>query len=144
MARPAPIVLALRQRRQQLGLSMGLVADAIGVSMPTVMCWEHGERSPDAHMLDAYARALGTTLDIGPRPDVDQVLVERACAGKAAWADLNRDERLAAYRTLRGQGWTLTAIRRHLHLNGWTVCELEAGRVPQACRARRRQTGRAA
>ena len=61
----------VRARRESLGLSTSLCAEAAGVSEIAWRKWEQGVRWPSADSLQAIAAALDTTpgqlLD-GPRP----------------------------------------------------------------------------
>lgn len=141
MTQPAPIVAALRRRREQLRLTHADVAPAIGVTARTVKAWEYAERTPNPAQIEAWAAAVGATIDLivdvtTVRPDVDDVLVERACAGRAEWADLNRLERRAAWNKLTGRGWAPTRIGLFFDLSGSTVQALTAGLTPAPRRRR--------
>lgn len=60
----AKVGAALRARRQALGLSQQVVADAVGVTVPTISTWETG-RAQGGLRLDALvslAEALGCHL----------------------------------------------------------------------------------
>lgn len=51
----------LQRLRKAQGLSLSQVAEALGVSKPTVWAWEHGRARPLADRIDALAQALGTS-----------------------------------------------------------------------------------
>ena len=57
-----PLIEALRQRREELGLSGEAVADRIGVADYLVRWWECGHRVPSTFMAEAWAEALGLRL----------------------------------------------------------------------------------
>lgn len=51
----------LHRLRRERGLTLADVADALGVSKPTVWAWEKGKARPVPERLDAIAGALGVT-----------------------------------------------------------------------------------
>lgn len=51
----------LHRLRVERGLSMGDLANKLGVSKPTVWAWEHGKARPVERRLAALAEALGVT-----------------------------------------------------------------------------------
>ncbi len=136
MASPARIVAALRQRRRELGLYHKEVAKRIGVARRTVVAWESGDRSPDIHMIERYAEALGTAVTLGPcLPDSqaldNSIAVERAIRGETPWRLLTEPQRLEVFNRLRARDWSLRRIGTHLHVNGATVAALQSGRAPR-------------
>lgn len=134
---PAGIVLALRERRLHLGRTYDQVAAIMGVGSTTVWAWERGMRSPDAHMLEAWATALDTTIHVHTHePDIDDVAIERACAGTYPWARLTTTERVAAVRQLLAGGWTRSSISRHFGIGHLTVANYATGAPRPAGRPR--------
>jgi transcriptional regulator with XRE-family HTH domain len=74
--------LAVKERREALGLSIGDLSKVVGVSRPTVSGIENGKASPSAFLAAKMARVLGFSLDtvygIGGTPDLDAIgLVRR-------------------------------------------------------------------
>ena len=59
-ARFAKAILA---RRKELGLTQEELADRVGTTKQVVSKYENGQRSPKVIMANAFADALGTTLD---------------------------------------------------------------------------------
>ena len=53
----------LRERREQLRLTQGDIANALQVSPQAVSKWERGDNAPDIIGLPALAQLLGTTTD---------------------------------------------------------------------------------
>jgi transcriptional regulator with XRE-family HTH domain len=53
----------LNRLRRERGLTLADVADALGVSKPTVWAWEKGKARPLPERLDAIAAALGVKAD---------------------------------------------------------------------------------
>jgi len=53
----------LRERREQLRLTQGDIANALQVSAQAVSKWERGDNAPDILGLPALAELLGTTTD---------------------------------------------------------------------------------
>ncbi|MGN6501189.1 MAG: helix-turn-helix domain-containing protein [Tsuneonella sp.] len=53
----------LQQLRKARGLTLANLADALGVSKPTVWAWEHGKARPVEGRFDALAAALGVGRD---------------------------------------------------------------------------------
>lgn len=51
--------IRLQRLRKQQGLTLAQIADALGVSKPTVWAWEKGRTRPVESRLEALARALG-------------------------------------------------------------------------------------
>ena len=51
----------IRDARQKAGLTQAALADALGISQPTVNRWERGEGEPSAAQLTAIAGATGTS-----------------------------------------------------------------------------------
>lgn len=51
--------------RAAADLSLGEVATAIGVSVPALWRWEHGERSPRGERAAAWARLLSELQEAG-------------------------------------------------------------------------------
>ena len=47
-----------RSKRQSLGLTLGVVASRLGVSVPTVSRWERGRMRPNMTMERAWENAL--------------------------------------------------------------------------------------
>lgn len=54
---------ALHNRRKELGLSQEELAKKVGTRKQVVSKYELGQRSPKVEMANAFAEALGTTLD---------------------------------------------------------------------------------
>lgn len=52
-----------RSLRYDAGLTLQQVADAVGVSKPTVWAWEHGRAKPSREKVHAIAEALGVAPD---------------------------------------------------------------------------------
>lgn len=127
---PAPIVLALRQRRIALGLTHAEMGRLLGMSARAVQSWELGKRSPDAHILDRYARALQTKLTLGsslPSSDEldDEIMIDRACEGLVPFKRLSHAQRLGAYRKLRALSWAKQRIASQLRMSWSTISALE-------------------
>lgn len=53
----------LNTLRREQGLTLAQVADALGVSKPTVWAWEKGKARPLPERIDAIARVLGVTSE---------------------------------------------------------------------------------
>ena len=53
-----------RSLRYDAGLTLQQVADAVGVSKPTVWAWEHGRAKPGREKMHAIAEALGVAADL--------------------------------------------------------------------------------
>ena len=71
-AQPAPAIgvgtggglgKRLNTLRREQGLTLAQVADALGVSKPTVWAWEKGKARPLPERIDAIARVLGVTSE---------------------------------------------------------------------------------
>lgn len=54
---------ALVRRRKELGLTQDELAEKVGTTKQVVSKYELGQRSPKVIMANAFAAALGTTLD---------------------------------------------------------------------------------
>ncbi len=63
-----PLLHALRQRRYNLGLSIGALAEVMGYDQQTVAGWETGRRPSFCSLMD-WAAALECELTIEPRED---------------------------------------------------------------------------
>lgn len=50
--------------RAAKAMTLGDVADALGVSKPTVWAWEHGKATPLPERVPAIAHALGVDADL--------------------------------------------------------------------------------
>lgn len=55
-----PMNIMIRNRRKELGLTQGQIAEELGVSSPAVSKWESGTAYPDITLLPALARLLQT------------------------------------------------------------------------------------
>lgn len=55
----------LKNARQEKGLTMGQVADQIGVSKPTVWAWEKGKSRPTAEKAELIMQTLGINIMAG-------------------------------------------------------------------------------
>lgn len=55
-----------RSRRTNAGLSLGEVAEAIGVSPSTVLRWERGERAPRGEAAVRYGQLLKQLGEVVP------------------------------------------------------------------------------
>lgn len=53
----------IREKRRELSLTQGQIAEFLGVSTPAVNKWEKGSAYPDITLLPALARLLGTDLN---------------------------------------------------------------------------------
>ncbi len=67
-AAPAQLVadslgMRLRRLRRKRGLTLAHVAEALGVSKPTVWAWEKGKCRPQPSRINALAATLGTDPD---------------------------------------------------------------------------------
>ena len=99
-----PLVVALKQRREQWGIARNVVARALSVSYRTLSAWEVGERQPSLSLLRRWAECLGLSLDlVDLMPSVDEVAVERATAGDLNPALLNHVERRLVLAKLDGR-----------------------------------------
>lgn len=58
-----PLIAYLVVRRRQLGMSIGDVARAAGVSKASVSCWERGLKSPTLASLRGWSGALSVALE---------------------------------------------------------------------------------
>lgn len=56
--RSIPVPEDRRSLREEAGLTQAEVAQALGVSRPTVVRWENGERTPRGRLLDDYVKLL--------------------------------------------------------------------------------------
>ena len=61
-----PICQALREARQEAGLSMTALADKMGCSQAMICHMERGQRLPRLLMLDRWTKALGYELELSP------------------------------------------------------------------------------
>lgn len=59
----AKFAKAILARRKALGLTQGELAERVGTSKQMVSKYENMQRSPKVVMANAFAEALGTTLD---------------------------------------------------------------------------------
>lgn len=60
--------------RAAKGMTLGDVADALGVSKPSVWAWEHGKAKPLPDRIPDIAEALGVDADLlRARPDNETV-----------------------------------------------------------------------
>ena len=55
-----------RLLRERAGLSQRELAEALGVSRPTVTRWELGQRVPQGDLAERYAAALERLAGVGP------------------------------------------------------------------------------
>lgn len=55
--------MRIKELREKLGLTQGLLASALGLDRSTVAKWETGEAKPRANTLPELAKALGCTID---------------------------------------------------------------------------------
>lgn len=75
-------------------------------------CWEQAIRADERAVV-----LFGLPREIEPDPTyVDQVAVERACAGEQV--RLTRVERATAVAELAARGWSRARVSTHLHLSG--------------------------
>ena len=81
----------LQRLRKERGLTLAQIADAIGVSKPTVWAWEHGKARPIAERLGKLAEALGVTDE--------ELLAGDSLADREALLTRCRDEIAMAYGT---------------------------------------------
>lgn len=65
---PADVIEALRQRRQELGLSQEAVSLAAGLSVGRVGLWERRAETPRMDLLLAWMGVLGLAFEIAPAP----------------------------------------------------------------------------
>ncbi|MEL7199697.1 MAG: helix-turn-helix domain-containing protein [Pseudomonadota bacterium] len=61
--RAEPFGVRLNRLRRERAMTLSDVADALGVSKPTVWAWEKGKAKPIPERLDAIAEALGVSSD---------------------------------------------------------------------------------
>jgi len=54
---------AVQKRRKELGITQEELAKRVGTTKQVVSKYELGQRSPKVEMANAFASALGTTLD---------------------------------------------------------------------------------
>ena len=59
----AKFAKAILARRKELGLTQEELAERVGTTKQVVSKYENGQRSPKVIMANAFADALGTTLD---------------------------------------------------------------------------------
>lgn len=111
-----------RVLRYESGLTMQQVADAVGVSKPTVWGWENGRAKPGREKLHAIAEALGVV------PEVLSSAARKRLLTKAEPKDLeakghNRDALIAEGRAMiaKAYGTTPSAVR--------VFIEVEAGQA---------------
>lgn len=64
-----PVVAALRERRQALGLPLRVVSEKTGYAENTMFCWETGRAVPPLGRLNDWAQALGMRLVVRERGD---------------------------------------------------------------------------
>ena len=81
----------LQRLRKERGLTLAQIADAIGVSKPTVWAWEHGKARPIAERLGKLAEALDVTDE--------ELLAGDSLADREALLTRCRDEIAMAYGT---------------------------------------------
>lgn len=68
----------LHRLRSERGLSLGDIADRLGVSKPTVWAWEHGKSRPIERRLSGLAEVLGVTpAGLQPAPPSQDEVVAR-------------------------------------------------------------------
>lgn len=85
--------------RYDAGLTLQQIADAVGVSKPTVWAWENGRAKPSREKLPAVAQALGVAPDLLVNA-IRKRQVSKASAPECA-ANLNdRDALIAEGRAL--------------------------------------------
>jgi transcriptional regulator with XRE-family HTH domain len=58
-----PLGVRLNRMRREAGLTLADVANALGVSKPTVWAWEKGKARPLPERLDAIAAVLGVAAE---------------------------------------------------------------------------------
>lgn len=58
--------IELRAVRTSAGLTQQQLAQKIGLSQPTIACYEKGIRYPDTQTLDAWTAACGARIEIVP------------------------------------------------------------------------------
>ncbi len=69
-----PFGIKLNRLRRERGMTLAQVADALGVSKPTVWAWEKGKARPVPERLDAIAEALGvSTAELGEAAQTGEV-----------------------------------------------------------------------
>lgn len=56
-------VKEIKRRREARGMKQVELADALGVSQPTIVTWESAEGYPPSRFLPALAAVLGCTID---------------------------------------------------------------------------------
>ncbi|WP_095011625.1 helix-turn-helix domain-containing protein [Tsuneonella mangrovi] len=68
----------LHRLRTERGLSLGDIADKLGVSKPTVWAWEHGKSRPIERRLAGLAEVLGVTpAGLQPAPPSQDEIIAR-------------------------------------------------------------------
>lgn len=65
MREPHPILVELRDRRREAGLSQRAVAERVHYCPQTVTLWESGTNEPCLDAIAAYAEVLGCWLVLG-------------------------------------------------------------------------------
>lgn len=63
LARGEPFGIRLNRLRRERAMTLADVADALGVSKPTVWAWEKGKAKPIPERMDAIADALGVPVE---------------------------------------------------------------------------------
>jgi transcriptional regulator with XRE-family HTH domain len=117
-----PLVVAIRDARLEQEVSLRDLEAWCGVSARTINQWEGGRAAPRLRELRMVATALGLDLfarprrqAVGPARDhIDEIAVERACAGDAV--KLTRAERAAAVEILVRRGHTAAEIASRLRV----------------------------
>ncbi|MEU4578988.1 helix-turn-helix transcriptional regulator [Nonomuraea sp. NPDC023979] len=73
MTADMPLMASLAEHRLHLGVHMYEVAEALGITVPTLSAWEHGRRSPRWPHVIAYGRRVDRRIVVR---DGDTVLAE--------------------------------------------------------------------
>lgn len=104
---PASLGALLRSLRIEAELSLKQVADAVGVSKPTVWAWENSRARPTRDKWDAIARALGVTLPLMASAAKAERL-NKAIGARIGDGDTDRAALLTAGRDMIARAYNVT------------------------------------
>lgn len=99
---------AVLTKRKELGLTQEELAEKVGTSKQMVCRYEKGQRSPKVAMANAFAEALGTTLD--ELLDVEKYEQEKEKTSQSEF------EKALIYAYSVADEWTKNAVKKLLDM----------------------------
>ncbi|MCM0001108.1 MAG: helix-turn-helix transcriptional regulator [Erythrobacter sp.] len=108
-----------RSLRYAAGLTLQQVADAVGVSKPTVWAWEHGRAKPSREKVDGIAEALGVAPDLLTFAARNRALIRMDPSDSAADGSY-RDALISEGRAMIAQAYEVapSAVRIFVEVDG--------------------------